>query len=744
MRRPRLLLSLSKQRERRRQLDAAEAQRLRGAAPPARAEPPAPVDRPSTATADAGVSYRAPRVRCELCKALLTDLTLLEREIHVNRCLDLADEDARRVAQPPAPLVSAAPPSGGDAFTRLMAPRKERASTAAASGGASGGARNAFAVLMEPRAPARGAPPPSAAAGGRKRRRGGGGSGGGFFGEKQQHPKRCPVQKRVEGTRFLVDAFTYTDACGAPATRAQPLSFFASVAAPPPHTEAAAAAERDERAAVHLRSGSGEDAAWPVSESYQYLLTHFHADHYGGLTRAFERSAQRGSLVWCTAATAALVRLNLSVPSARIRVCPFDVAIPIPLPAASVRAGRRATMTLVDANHCPGAALALFTLWNATGRGPAQDPGRDGAPPPEARSILHTGDFRFHAAIHAAHPALAPFCAGRRAAGGAGARDDGARDDGARDALREAQPRRLATVHLDTTYSDPRYDFPSQRVAIDAAVAAARAELLGGAAARRPVPGRRRRGKGLGAPVARAAALRGGADNRALFLFGSYSLGKERLFLEVARALGVKLCVSAQKMRMLTAVAEADDQLGLRRAFALAPPAPAPPGGADRALPPRSSFLRSDLALLTCDPAATSFHVVGMGDLNVAACKERLAAWPRYSRVVAFRPTGWSFRPGGPGGRRASAATRARAPAVLTTRRSGAVTTIGVAYSEHSSFNELQSFMAHFAPMRSGVRVLPTVNCRYGSPEAEATRKELVGRLCAPRAATPGFFDRIK
>ena len=715
MRRP-LLLSLSKQRERRR-LDAAAG---------------ASVDSSATAST-AGVSYRAPRVRCELCKALLTDLTLLEREIHVNCCLDLADEDARRASDPPAPVVPAAPPSGDNAFARLMRPPgKERASASAVP---SVGKRDAFAVLMQPRAPTNAAPPASAAAGGRKRRRGG----GGFFGAKQQHPKRCPVQKRVEDTRFLVDAFAYTAAIGAPATRAQALSFAPSVAAaplsvPPDGSAAATRAECGERAAV----SRGEDAAWPVSEAYQYLLTHFHADHYGGLTRAFERSAQRGSLIWCTAATAALVRLNLAIPSGRIRVCAFDEAIPIPLPAASVRAGRRATMTLVDANHCPGAAVALFTIWDATGRGSA----RGSSAPLEARAILHTGDFRFHAAIHCEHPALAPFCVGTRADGGA----------------REAQPRRLATVHLDTTYSDPRYDFPSQRVAIDAAVAAARAELLGGASARRPVPGRRRRGKGLGAPVARAAALRGGADNRALFLFGSYSLGKERLFLEVARALGVKLCVSAQKMRMLRAVAQADDQLGLRRAFAIAAPtpaAPAPAGGGVHAalartaaaralLPPRSSFLQADLALLTCDPTVTNFHVVSMGELNVAACKKRLAAWPRYNRVVAFRPTGWSFRPGGPGGRRASAAKAGRAPAVLTTRRSGAVTTIGVAYSEHSSFNELQSFVAHFAPLRSGVRILPTVNCRYGSPEAEANRKELVGLLRAPRAATPGFFDRIK
>ena len=69
-------------------------------------------------------------------------------------------------------------------------------------------------------------------------------------------------------------------------------------------------------------------------------------------------------------------------------------------------------------------------------------------------------------------------------------------------------------LYLDTTYCNPRYTFPSQQAAIDAAYTAVAAHL---------------------------AADRGRGD--ILILFGSYSLGKERLYMEIARRLGKKVFV---------------------------------------------------------------------------------------------------------------------------------------------------------------------------------------------------------
>ena len=53
---------------------------------------------------------------------------------------------------------------------------------------------------------------------------------------------------------------------------------------------------------------------------------------------------------------------------------------------------------------------------------------------------------------------------------------------------------------LDTTYADPQYAFPSQAAALDAALRAVRSESF---------------------------------NPRTLFLFGTYTIGKERLFLQV-------------------------------------------------------------------------------------------------------------------------------------------------------------------------------------------------------------------
>ncbi|CAK9155137.1 unnamed protein product [Ilex paraguariensis] len=76
----------------------------------------------------------------------------------------------------------------------------------------------------------------------------------------------------------------------------------------------------------------------------------------------------------------------------------------------------------------------------------------------------------------------------------------------------------IHTLILDTTYCDPQYDFPKQEAVIQFVIEAIQAEAF---------------------------------NPKTLFLIGSYTIGKERLFVEVARALRKKVYVTAAKLRCL-------------------------------------------------------------------------------------------------------------------------------------------------------------------------------------------------
>ena len=101
--------------------------------------------------------------------------------------------------------------------------------------------------------------------------------------------------------------------------------------------------------------------------------------------------------------------------------------------------------------------------------------------------------------------------------------------------------------------------------------------------------------------------------------------------------------------------------------------------------------------------SSVQIHVLGMGDqLAEPALAERIAgtAW---SRVVAIRPTGWSFKPnkratqeGRTQGAAAAVAADPGLPRAVEEppqpkgRTQGCVTLLGIPYSEHSSFEELR------------------------------------------------------
>ncbi|KDD73889.1 hypothetical protein H632_c1756p1, partial [Helicosporidium sp. ATCC 50920] len=256
--------------------------------------------------------------------------------------------------------------------------------------------------------------------------------------------------------------------------------------------------------------------------------------------------------------------------------------------------------------------------------------------------------------------------------------------------------RRRCRLVLDTTYADPRYDFPPQREVVAFCARAALAEAAAGA-----------------------------TNNKTLFLFGTYTIGKERVFLEVARALGRRVCVAGYKKRVL-------DCLDLPE---------------------------EDQALLTTDPGETDLHAVPMRCLSHDHMRRMLReSRGRFASCVAFRPTGWTFQKkkpaeekksggivgalarawegagralGGGGGFFEASSASARPQQALGSppkapvfagegcRRAsnsadGSLISYSVPYSEHSSFSELRAFVQWLDPLT----ITPAVNADVGGPKS--------------------------
>ncbi|KAF1390566.1 hypothetical protein PFLUV_G00059370 [Perca fluviatilis] len=98
-----------------------------------------------------------------------------------------------------------------------------------------------------------------------------------------------------------------------------------------------------------------------------FFLSHMHSDHTAGLTSTWSNRP-----IYCSPTTAALLRLKLQVKEQWIH--PLELDEPYLLPLDDI-GKERLTVTLIDANHCPGAVMFLFEGYFG--------------------SILYTGDFRY-------------------------------------------------------------------------------------------------------------------------------------------------------------------------------------------------------------------------------------------------------------------------------------------------------------------------------------------------------------
>ncbi len=143
----------------------------------------------------------------------------------------------------------------------------------------------------------------------------------------------------------------------------------------------------------------------PLADCQGYFLTHFHSDHYDGLSSHWNASAP----IFCSNTTAKLVHLRLKIEMSKLVCLPTNQWIEIDF---------RLGVFLIDANHCPGSVMFLFKVIQNSGN---------------TKLVLHTGDFR-------AGPQLLsnPYL------------------------QRELSGQTLDILYLDTTYCAPEHAFPCQ------------------------------------------------------------------------------------------------------------------------------------------------------------------------------------------------------------------------------------------------------------------------------------------
>ncbi|XP_076859851.1 5' exonuclease Apollo [Brachyhypopomus gauderio] len=98
-----------------------------------------------------------------------------------------------------------------------------------------------------------------------------------------------------------------------------------------------------------------------------FFLSHMHTDHTSGLTSTWSNRP-----IYCSPVTATLLRRKLQVKENWIHA--LEVGEPHMLPLDDI-GKERMTVTLIDANHCPGAVMFFFEGYFGT--------------------ILYTGDFRY-------------------------------------------------------------------------------------------------------------------------------------------------------------------------------------------------------------------------------------------------------------------------------------------------------------------------------------------------------------
>lgn len=232
----------------------------------------------------------------------------------------------------------------------------------------------------------------------------------------------------------------------------------------------------------------------------QYFLSHFHSDHYGGITKRWCRERTFSSkIIYCSEITGRLLNIRYSVEPCHLFSMANDVRYKIHSFQGEIEDGGEISnektpgvyVTCIDANHCPGAVIFLFEGICIEGK---------------STFSLHCGDFRVNKSI-LRHPLLKEFLLG---AGN-----------------------QLENVYLDTTYMTPKYNFPKQEQVCDS-VATLIYELSNSDSFVKQVFG-----SSMQSRITDFLSLgKKQKGKKYLVLVGTYLIGKEKLAISILKRLG--------------------------------------------------------------------------------------------------------------------------------------------------------------------------------------------------------------
>ncbi|WWC92862.1 uncharacterized protein L201_007823 [Kwoniella dendrophila CBS 6074] len=421
-----------------------------------------------------------------------------------------------------------------------------------------------------------------------------------------------------------------------------------------------------------------------------YLLTHAHSDHYTNLSKSWTHGP-----IYCSQTTANLIVHMLGVEPKWVHGLPDNIPFEMPNTGG-------VTVMPIEANHCPGSSIFLF-------EGPQTvNAGDSGFRSPYVGSkkifrYLHCGDFRACPKM-VLHPAIA------RAP--------------------------IHTCYLDTTYLNPKYCFPPQPQVIDACASFARKTVMGispnapdfkvmqpkiyikdeEGVDSKPDPeelAERSKAMMAGWLVKKEDDVKEELKDindikpkgRTLVVMGTYSIGKERIVKAVAKALGSTIYCDPRKKGIL--LCQTDPELH---------------------------------SMISADPFSSQVHLLPLGNIQLDRMQPYLARLhPHFDRVLAFRPTGWTYSPPAgtdmlPDVNTVIKRDQARwfSERDLKEMRGSCRTfqLIGVPYSEHSSFTELTCFSLSIPG--ADLKMIATVN--VGNEKSRAKMKKWFEKWAAEKA----------